>query len=161
MTKKILKGMLWPALFVGIYTLQIFVISNNNFFGVNGNLCLMAVVVVTLMYENSVAYITAGICGIISDILFSNTLGKYILIYIMVVSILIGLKKMYKQDSKTAIIIFSVLGIVISEVLMLAFNIMSGQGLVNIFSLVFTILKQCVINVCLAFGLYLILRLNK
>ena len=108
MTKKILKGMLWPALFLAVYILQIFVINNTNFFGVNGNLCLMAVVVVTLMYENSVAYIAAGICGITSDILFSNTLGKYVLIYIIVVSILIGLKKMYKQDSKTAIIIFSI-----------------------------------------------------
>lgn len=161
MAKKILKGVSWPVLFVAVYILQIFVISNTTFFGVTGNLCLMAVVVITLMYENNVAYIAASICGITSDILFSSVLGKYVLIYVIVVAILIGLKKMYKQDSKMAIIIFSALGVIISEILMLAFNIMLGQGLVNIFSLIFTILKQCIVNVFLAFSMYLILRINK
>ena len=159
MAKKIFKVILKLLILILVYILQIYVINNTTFFGVNGDLCLMAVVLITLMDKNYVAYITAGVCGIISDILFSTTICKYLVIYILVVSILIGLKKMYKQDSKMAIIIFSVFGVVISELLMLVFNIVSGMGFVNIFTLILMIVKQCIINICFAFLLYLVLRL--
>ena len=161
MAKKIFKGILKALIFIFVYLLQIYVINNTTFFGVNGNLCLMLVVLITLIDKNYVAYITAGICGVASDIIFSANVCKYLVIYFFVVSVLIGLKKMYKQDSKIAIIIFSVLGTAICEILMLVFNIMSGLGMVNIFTLIFMLIKQCIINVFLTFMLYLALRLCK
>ena len=158
MIKKIFKTILKVLIFVVIYLFQIYVINNTAFMGVKGNLCLMAVVIVALMDKEYVAYLVAGICGIASDILFSTTIGKYVVIYILIVSILIGLKKMYKSDNKIAIIIFSVLSIVIYEILQLVFSLMIGQAMVNVFSLIFMLIKESVINVGLAFLIYILLK---
>ncbi len=159
MVKKILKTILKVVILILVYLLQIYVINNTTFFGVNGDLCLMAVVLFALMEKNNIAYIYAGISGVLSDVLFSNVPCKYLVTYIMVTAVLIGLKKMYKQDSKMAIIIFAISGSIISEILMFIFNVMFTGTFVNIFAFVFLILKECIINIFLAFVLYLVLKL--
>lgn len=159
MANKILRAVLKILIVFFAYLLQIYVVNNTTFFGVNGDLCLMAVVLITLMEKNHIAYITAVICGILSDVLFSTVVCKYLIIYVIVVSVLIGLKKMYKQDSKLSIIVFSIAGIITSEILMFLFNLMSTGEFVNIFTFFFNIFKQCIINICLAFVLYLAFRI--
>lgn len=159
MAKKIFNVVFKIIIFVFVYLLQIYVINNTMFFGVNGDLCLMAIVLTCLLEENHIAYVVAGLCGIASDILFSAVIGKYLVIYILVVSILIGLKKMYKQDSKLAIIVFSILAVVISEVLLGIFNLFAVGSVVNIFIFLLNIFKQSIINICLAFVIYLAFNL--
>lgn len=161
MAKQILKIALRIVILIVVYILQIFVINNISFCGINGDLCLMAIVIVTLQDKNSIAYITAGICGIMSDILFSTTVCKYLVIYILVVSLLIGLKKIYKRDSKIAIIIFSAAGVCISEILMYIFNVVTKGEFVNLFMVLYAIIKECVINICLAFLLHIVLKFCK
>ena len=68
---------------------------------------------------------------------------------------------MYKQDNKVAIIIFTVAGVIVSEILMFVFDIITKVEVVNIFSYIFMIFKECIINIFLAFLLYLILKLCK
>lgn len=169
MANKILRTVLKILIVVFAYLLQIYVVNNTTFFGVNGDLCLMTVVLITLMEKNHIAYITAVICGVLSDVLFSSVVCKYLVIYVIVVSVLIGLKKMYKQDSKLSIIVFSVAGIVVSEILMLLFNLVStGEFInvftfilnINVFTFIFNIVKQCIINICLAFVMYLAFRIS-
>ena len=155
MARKILNIVLKILIIIVVYLLQIYVINNTMFFGVNGDLCLMAVVTLTLLKENHIGYIAAVLCGIVSDVLFSTTIGKYLSIYVIVVSVLIGLKKMYKQDSKLAIIVFSVSAVVISETMQFLFNIVSTGQFVNIFTFLLNIFKQCLINIFLTYVLYL------
>ena len=159
MVKKILKAVLKILIVVLAYLLQMYVVNNTMFFGVNGDLCLITIVLITLMEKNHVAYVAAIVCGIASDVLFSTTVCKYLIIYAIVVSVLIGLKKVYKQDSKLAIIVFSVAGIIISELLMFLFNLISTGEFINIFTFLLNILKQCIINICLAFVVYLLFRI--
>ena len=159
MVKRIYGIVLKVLIVVLVYLLQIYVINKITFFGVTGNLCLMAVVLITLMSNNKTAYVAAILCGIVSDVLFSSVVCKYLVIYVIVVSVLIGLKKMYKQDSKIAIIIFSVSGVVTSEIVMYIFNIFQKGEFVNIFTFILVILKECIINICLAFMVYLAFRL--
>lgn len=158
MVKKIFKSIIRIVVFIFVYIFQIYSINNVMFFGVTGDLCLMAVVLVTLLDKNYIAYITAIIFGILSDVIFSATIGRYLVIYIIVVSVLLGLRKMYKQDSKMAVIIFSIVAVSISEALMLLFNIVSGLGIVNIFYLILQLIKLYIINIFLAFVLYLVLK---
>jgi len=158
MTKNILKTILKITIFIIIYLTQIYVVNTTTLFGVTGDAVLMAVVITALISENKFAYITAVICGVLSDVIFSSVSCKYLVIYIMVVSVLIGLKKMYKQDSKMALIIFSVAGTVISQVIELIFSIMVNGLHVNIFSYVVLILKASIVNIFLAFIIYLALR---
>jgi len=159
MVKKTLTILLTILVIILAYILQIYVINNITLFGMTGDLVLMSVVLITLMKSNSTAYIVAVICGVTSDILFSDAMCKYLVIYVIVVSVLIGLKKMYKQDSKLAIIIFSGVGILISETLLYLYNIVSTGQFVNIFIFGINIVKQCIINICLTFILYLLFKL--
>ena len=159
MVKRIFGIILKILIVVLVYLLQIYVINKITFFGVTGNLCLMAVILITLMNNSKMAYVAAVLCGIVSDVLFSPIPCKYLVIYVIVVSVLIGLKKMYKQDSKISIIIFSASGIVISEILMYIFNIFQKGEIVNIFMFLLVILKECIINICLTFVLYLAFKL--
>lgn len=161
MAKKIFDVIFKIIIFIFVYLLQIYVINNTMFFGVNGDLCLMAVVLICLLEKNHTAYIVAGLCGIVSDILFSTVICKYLVIYLLVVSVLIGMKKMYKQDSKLAIIVFSVLAVIISEVVLGIFNLFTVGSVVNIFAFLLNILKQSITNVCLAFAIYLAFNLVK
>jgi len=159
MVKKILRTALKILIIILAYLLQIYIVNNVKFFGVNGDLCLMAVVLITLIERKHVAYIAAIICGVASDVLFSTVVCRYLSIYVIVVSILIGLKKMYKSDSKLAIIIFSVAGVIASEILMFLFNVVETGKFVNIFIFILNILKQCIINICFAFLIYMGLKI--
>lgn len=159
MIKKILRVVLKTIIVILAYVIQIYVLNNVTFFGVKGDLCLVTVVVIALTQGSYTKYIVASICGIVSDLLFYNTVGKYLIIYLIVVSILDGLKKMYKQDNKLSIIIFTTVGIITSEILMLLFYIIQNGELVNVIYFVLNVLKQCIVNICLAFGVYLAFRI--
>lgn len=159
MVKKVFKAILKTIIIVVIYLLQCYVINNTMFFGVNGDMCLMLVVVTALMRKDMIVYITAAICGITSDILFSNIPCKYLVIYIIVAVILCALKKMYKQESKLSIIVFSMVAVLISEVLMYLFNLMFTGELTNVFALVIMMFKQCIINIFLSFVIYLVFKI--
>lgn len=161
MVKNTLKVLYKVIIVAMAYILQIYVINNNELFGVNGDLCLMAVAVITLLENNCVAYAVAGVCGIVSDILFSSIICKYVIIYLIVVSVLIGFKKMYKQDSKVSVIIFSAISVLVSEILNVIFNIIFNGNMVNIFAFVFMVIKECIINICLAFVVYLLYTIYK
>ena len=154
MVKDILKVSLKIIIVIIAYILQLFVVNNTHFFGVTGDLCLMAVVVITIVEKNHIAYSAAAICGIISDMLFSRVVGKYIAIYIIIVSVLLGLKKLYKEDNKVAIIIFSSLAVAICEILLYIFNLVITGNMVNLFVFILNILKQSVINICFAYIIY-------
>lgn len=158
MIVKVFKVLLKFVIFILVYLLQIYAINNVNFFGVNGDLCLMAVVITSLIDKNITAYFTAVLCGITSDLLFSPNVLKYVVIYVIVTAILIELKKIYKQDSKLSIIIFSITASVISEIIMAIFMIVTKLEFVNVFSYVFNVLKLCIINVFLAYIVYLALK---
>ena len=158
MIVKVFKILLKFVIFILVYLLQIYAINNVNFFGVNGDLCLMAVVITSLIDKNITAYFTAVLCGITSDLLFSPNVLKYVVIYVIVTAILIELKKIYKQDSKLSIIIFSITASVISEIIMAIFMIVTKLEFVNVFSYVFNVLKLCIINVFLAYIVYLALK---
>jgi len=133
MLKKIIKILLKTVVFLLVYILQLYVINNTTLFGVNGNLLLMSVVIIALTQTNLVSYITALAYGLLSDILFYTVPCKYIVIYLLTVAVLISLKKIYNQDSKLAIIIFSTIGTLINGIILYIFNLMNGIS-VNIFS---------------------------
>jgi len=161
MVKKIFKTIFRIVIFILVYLIQIYIVNNTTFFGINGDLCLMAVALIALMDNNLTSYITATLCGITSDLLFAPSSIKYIVIYILVTAVLIELKKMYKQDNQMSVIIFSVIATIISEIIMFIFMVITKTQFINIFSYIFNIFKECAVNICLAYVLYLALRLTK
>lgn len=158
MAKKVLKELLKVVIIVLVYVLQLYVINNTTFFGIVGNLPLVLVALIVLTETNTKAYVIATICGMLSDMLFPETVCKYLVIYIFTVTLLIGMKKLYKQDSKLAIIIFSALATCIFEAFMVIFNVVTKLEFVNIFAFLFLVLKESILNVFFAFILYLMLR---
>ena len=155
MVKRILKIFLEIVIVIITYLLQIYVVNNTLFFGVRGDLCLMLIATIALLGNNLRAYVYAIICGLLSDIIFSSGVAKYLVIYVIVVSVLIGLKKMYNQDSKAAIIIFAAISVIIAEIIKYLFEMLSSN-VVNVFSFIMLVFKEGVINIFLAYILYVI-----
>lgn len=161
MVKRVFKFLIKVIIFILVYLLQIYVINNVDFFGINGDLCLMALVAAIVIMNSMKAYATAFLCGLVSDILFYEHALKYVVIYVVITAVLIELKKTYKPDSKFSIIIFGVCATVISEVIMALFMIISNFTFVNLFTFIFSILKQCIVNICLAYILSIIFNMCK
>jgi len=158
MVKNILKEILKIILLVLTYLIQIYVINETELFGISGNLCLMYIVFIAMLSKTSTAFVYAVVCGLLSDMLFSNIIGKYVIIYVITVALLIGLKKMYKQDTKWSVIVFGLGGTIIFEIMMFIFNLLQKLELVNIFSVILLVFKESILNVFFLFIIYLLLK---
>lgn len=161
MAKKILKIVLEVIIVLIAYLLQFYIVNSTTLFGIKGDLCLMVIVVITLIHKNITAYTVAIMCGIMSDMLFFEIPLKHLVIYLLVVSVIIGMKKIYKQDSKMSIIVFSSIATLSVEILRYLFNVLSKGEFVNIFSFILMIIKEGILNIFFALIMYLILNICK
>ena len=158
MIKKVLKFILGIIALVFTYILQIYVFNKVEFFGVTADLSLMYVVLVTMKSKTYLAYINAVLCGVLSDFLFSYVPLKYIVVYILCVTLLLSLRKIYNEESKVAILIYGALATVVCQIILLLFNLLSSFYIINPFIVIFSILKQSIINIFLIFVLYILLH---
>lgn len=157
MLKNSINIILKVVLVIVIYLLQIYVFNNMGLFGVTGNLVL-AFVIVTVMTNNMLnSCIIAGVCGAVSDILFCDTVAKYLVIYLLTAVILESLKRVYKQDTKSSVIVYVVLGVLVSEILIGIFNLFNTGVFINLFAYLKIVIKQIMIDICLAFLIYIII----
>ena len=158
MTKKIINYVLKILLICLIYIFQLYVLNNVSFFGVKVNLPLMLIAVISLIYKKSEIYILSVVNGVLSDVLFSSVMGKYLIIYVIVATLLIGLKNTYKQDNKLSVVLFSFIATVICEVILLIFNLFEKSQMINIVIFVWRVFKESIFNIFFAYFIYLILR---
>ena len=120
MLKKILNILLKIITICTLYILQLYVFNNTNFYGIKVNLPLVLLAIISIETDNKkMIYVYGCILGILSDLLFGNVPLKYLVINIFVVTILSSIKNTYKQDSKFSVIIFSVVGTIVFEIVLL------------------------------------------
>lgn len=158
MVKNIINVTLKVLVLIVVYVLQFYVFNINLFFGITANICLSYLMVITLLKDNKCIMIYALIMGIVTDIFLANTFFKYVLVYLVIVCIIIELKKIYRQGSKTSLIIYTLCGTLIYEIILLMFNIFAKGQFINIFTYISWVIKEGIINTALSFVLYLICR---
>lgn len=159
--KKVLNVLLKIILCIVIYILQTYVFCKIDFFGVTANCILSLVVVISMLKSTVVSFSLSFILGVITDVIYDTTILQNVIIFLLVTSVISTLKSIYKQDRKTAIIILVTMAVTISELVLFVMNIQT-VGFVNIITLLLNIIKQSVINIFIAYVIYIIItKLDK
>lgn len=151
---KVFNIILKVVLCVLTYVLQLLVFNEVDFFGTSANIILSLIVVVAMLKSTYISILIGFSFGIISDILFNLHTLESIIIYILVILVITGLKNIYKQDRKTALIILVLISTCISCIVTLIYNFTIQ---VKVISFLLNILKQSIINTFIAFVIYIIL----
>lgn len=148
--KRIYAVFLLILLIFSIYIIQIFALNEVKLFGTVANLILVSVIMVALWYSLPVACIFAGVLGFITDVVFYFSIGKCIIIY-LVVAILINLtSKVYRKENNVVIMYVVTIGTVIFELAMVITSF--GFGVFpGVLDILFAILKATILNIGLAY----------
>lgn len=159
--KKVLNILVKVILCIVIYILQTYVFCKIDFFGVTANCILSLIVVISMLKSSMYAFFASVIFGVITDVMYNASILQNVVIFLLVTSVISTLKSIYKQDRKTAIIILVTLAVLISEIVMLMYNI-QVIGFVNIFTFILNVIKQSIINIFIAYVIYIIItKLDK
>ena len=156
MLKKILSFLLLVIFTILIYVFQLYFFNNLTFWGVHADLPLVFLIVFALCEKTKAIYVFGVILGVISDILFYTSFGKYLLIYLIVCTILISFKNTYKQESKAAIAIFSVVGTITSVAILYIFNIFEKKEFLNLLFVLWQSIKLLFVNLFFCYIIYLV-----
>lgn len=151
---KVFNIILKSVLCVLVYVLQMLVFNNVNFFGVTIDIILSLIVVISMLKTTYIAVTFSFLFGIISDILFNLHTLECVVIYLLIALVIAGLKNIYKQDRKTALIVLILISSCISCIITLMYNF---NVQINVISFLLNILKQSIINTFMAFVIYIIL----
>lgn len=159
--KKVLNVLLKIILCIVIYILQTYVFCKIDFFKVTANCILSLVVVISMLKSTVVSFSLSFTLGVITDVIYDTTILQNVIVFLLVTSVISTLKSIYKQDRKTAIIILVTMAVTISELVLFVMNIQT-VGFVNIITLLLNIIKQSVINIFIAYVIYMIItKLDK
>lgn len=131
--------------------MQLILLNDINLFGTTGNLILVAVAIISLNNNIYVSSIFALVCGIISDMLFTLSIGRFMVIYFIVAIIINGIGKVYKKESNGVIIYITIISTLLFEIFMRISNLASNKGLINLFSFFSMTMKEMVLNIGLAY----------
>lgn len=161
MVKKCLKGLIEMVLIIILFISQIYIFNKVTLFGVKANIILVTILIISMIKDLYISIPFSIACGLACDILFTTGIGKYIVIYLvisLVVSTLIGV---YKKGSKGSIIILVALGTTLFELLMSISYFAVNETFVNVIAFIFMTVKEAILNVALAYIVYIIIsKLN-
>lgn len=148
--KKVYAVILLLLLIFLIYIVQIFVLNEIKLFGTIANLILVTIVMVALWYSLPVACVFSAILGIITDMVFYFSIGRCLVIY-LVIAILINLmSKVYRKENNMVIMYVVTIGTIAFEILM-AITSLGHGAFPGIFEFVLMIVKAIVLNIGLAY----------
>lgn len=149
--KKIFAFILLIMLFILIFLIQTIVLNNIKFFGINSNLLLVTVIMISLWYNTYLSNIFAILTGIIADIFFSFTIGKSAIIYLVISIVITLIAKVYKKDNNLVIISVMILGVIIFEVAMVVVNFGMGLNNISLWQFIKIVIKSSTLNISLAY----------
>lgn len=149
--KKLYATLLLILLFIIIFTIQIALLNKIKLFGVVANLILVTVSVVALWYNIYISSTFAFFCGIITDVLFSFSIGKAILIYLIVSIAISTLSKIYRKESAATIVYVVTIGTVIFETAMAISSLGINEPIINLWQYIFLIIKASLLNIGLGY----------
>ena len=154
MFKKILTFLYLILLIVALYFFQVFVIDNRDLFGVKPNLILILVIVVSLWYGIYKGTIFAFIIGFITDIIFGNTSGMFLISYTLTGAITGLINYNYRRENKISLVYVTLISTAIFEVI----QYMEYLFLTHTYSSIFYFIKQIILasilNTIIVFIIY-------
>lgn len=133
-----------------LFILQIYVFNKISFFDVYANIILVGVIAISIWQKPLVANIASTIMGILSDLLFTSSIGKSVIAY-LIISVLVQIfSKFYRKETTASYIYITAITTIIFEIFMMITKIFVGQN-VNLIYLFIIIIEETIINIALCF----------
>lgn len=129
------------------FILQMYVVDSLTLFGIKMNLFLVVTVALSLWALPNIAIPFVFVVGLFSDMLFTYTIGKGVVTYLIIMAIIIYTSKLYNKQSTGVAIIVMLASTVIAELVFWIFNGIRYAEFQNVFSVLFMSLKESVLNV--------------
>lgn len=154
MAKKTLTVIYIILFIVLVYFLQLFVIDNKTLFGVKPNLILITVIVVSLWYGVYTGTFFALFIGAITDLIFGNTTGMFLVSYTITGAIAGLLQTSYRKENKLTLIYLTFIFTLIFEVIQYVEYLILTGNYSSIFYLIKQVLVSSVLNVIIVVIVY-------
>lgn len=129
------------------FILQMYVVDSLTLFGIKANLFLVVTVALSLWTLPNIAIPFVFVVGLFSDMLFTYTIGKGVVTYLIIMAIIIYTSKLYNKQSTGVAIIVMLVSTVIAELVFWIFNGIRYAEFQNVFSVLFMSLKESVLNI--------------
>ncbi len=154
MFKKILTFLYLILLIVALYFFQVFVIDNRDLFGVKPNLILILVIVVSLWYGIYKGTIFAFIIGFITDIIFGNTSGMFLISYTLTGAITGLINYNYRRENKISLVYVTLISTAIFEVIQYMEYLFLTHTYSSILYFIRQIILASILNTIIVFIIY-------
>lgn len=149
--KKVYASLLLILLFILIYTVQITILNKIKLFGITPNLILVTVVMVALWYNIYVSSIFALLSGIITDMLFSFSIGRSLVIYLVIAILINTISKIYRKESGAVILYVITIGTIVFEISMAISSLATSGNVISLWQFILLTLKASSVNIGLAY----------
>lgn len=154
MGKKFLTIVYLIFLIMLIYLFQVLIINNNSLFGVKPNLILISCIVVSMWYGLYIGSFYSLLIGIITDLVFGNTLGLFTISYAITGTIVGLFNYNYRKENKTSLVYITIIGTAIFELVEYIFYLMVTSNYSSIFYLIRQITISSILNIVIVYIIY-------
>jgi len=131
------------------YMLQIYVFNTLTFFGVKANIMLTFCVVLAIWFKPSISIPFVFFIGIVSDLIFTFSIGKYLIAYLILTLVIIAVSSIYNKQNRGATVLIVLIATIFAEYIFGIYSLVKFGTLANFFSVTFIGIKGAVINVIL------------
>lgn len=131
------------------FILQIYVFNSLTFFGVRANIMLTLCVVLAIWFKPSISIPFVFFIGIVSDLIFTFSIGKYLIAYIVLTLVIIAVSSIYNKENKGATVLIVLIATIFAEYIFGIYSLVKFGILANLFSVTFVGIKGAVMNVIL------------
>ncbi|MEG2348548.1 MAG: rod shape-determining protein MreD [Clostridia bacterium] len=154
MFKKIITMLKLVLLIVIIYLFQIFVVDGRTLFGVKPNFILICVIVVSLWYGMYCGSFFAFCIGVLTDLIFINSMGVYTIAYTIVGLIVGFLNTKYIKENKMSLVYTTLIATAIFEICQYFLYLFTMGVSVNILYLIKQIILASLLNIVCVYIFY-------
>jgi len=140
------------------FILQMYVFNNFKIFGVKANVLLTLCVILAVWNKPNISIPFSFFIGVISDLLFFFSIGKYLIAYVILTLIIITVSSFYNRESKGATALIVIITTIIAEYILGIFSLIKFGVLTNFFSATFVGIKGALINAIIAIILSKIIK---
>ncbi len=141
--------------------LQVTILNRIKIFGINYNMALVSVIIVSALSENKIAIINSIIAGILYDIFACYNVGWHLVMFLIITVFMSLMVKYMYQGSMITVAILTAIFTIITELILYNFGYAAPQNCGS-FAFLRFILPQTIINTLLSVILFpLFKKINK
>ena len=129
--------------------LQIYVLDKLPFMGARANILLTFCVVLAIWQKPNISIPVSVTIGLVSDMIFTFSIGKYLITYVVLTIITITMSNFYNKENRGATVLIILITTILAEYIFGIFNLIKYATFANVFSIALVGIKGATVNVVL------------